>query len=103
MSTIKRVRGDNYPIEATLKVNGVAVDLTGSTVTFSYLKSGATTAVSISGTITNAPAGKVQFLPLSTDFIEVGTYKYDIQRVASGITTTHVIGQLIIEDDVSKG
>jgi hypothetical protein len=45
----------------------------------------------------------VKFLPTITDFQEVGTYKYDIQRVASGIKTTHAIGELDIEDDVNKG
>jgi hypothetical protein len=103
MSTIKRTRGDNYAIIATLKVNGYAVDLTGSTVTFSYVKSGTTTPSSIDGLITDAANGVVQFLPSVTDFQEVGTYLYDIQRVSSGIKTTHALGQLIIEDDVNKG
>jgi hypothetical protein len=52
-------------------------------------------------TFTNS--GLVQFLPSVTDFQEVGTYLYDIQRVSSGIKTTHALGQLIIEDDVNKG
>jgi hypothetical protein len=103
MSTINRIRGDNYAIIATLKVNGTAVDLTGSTVTFSYVKSGTTTPTSIDGLITDVANGVVQFLPSATDFQEVGTYRYDIQRVTGGIKTTHVIGQLSIEDDVSKG
>jgi hypothetical protein len=103
MSTINRTRGDNYAIIATLKVNGIAVDLTGSTVIFSYAKSGTTTPFLINGSITDATNGVVQFLPSATDFQEVGTYRYDIQRVSSGIKTTHVVGQLIIEDDVNKG
>jgi hypothetical protein len=103
MSTIKRTRGDNYAIIATLKVNGAAIDLTGSTVTFSYVKIGTTTPASIDGLIMDAVNGVVQFLPSVTDFQEVGTYLYDIQRVSSGIKTTHVVGQLIIEDDVNKG
>ena len=101
--TIKRVRGDNYPVEAILKVNGVVVNLTGSTVTLGYIKTGATTATSIVGTISDVVNGVVQFLPTGTDFTETGTYRYDIQRVVGGIKTTHVIGQLIIEDDVNKG
>jgi hypothetical protein len=84
-------------------VNGAAIDLTGSTVTFSYVKIGTTTPASIDGLIMDAVNGVVQFLPSVTDFQEVGTYLYDIQRVSSGIKTTHVVGQLIIEDDVNKG
>jgi hypothetical protein len=103
MSTINRIRGDNYAVIAVLKVNGNAVDLTGSTVTFSYVKTGMTAPATINGLITNAVKGVVKFLPTITDFQEVGTYKYDIQRVASGIKTTHAIGELDIEDDVNKG
>jgi len=99
---ITRVRGDNYPIEATLKVNGTAVNLAGSTVTFSYIKDGSQTSQSIAGVIISAVAGTVQFLPTVTDFIEDGKYRFDIQRLSSGIKTTHTIGELIIQNDITK-
>lgn len=105
MSNIKRVRGDNYPIIAVLSTttDGVKTitNLTDATVVFSYEKSGLPTA-SIAGTITDALNGVVQFLPVATDFTEAGTYRYDIQRIAGTIKTTHVVGQLVLEDDVGK-
>lgn len=100
--TVKRVRGDNYPIEAVIKTNNVVVNITGATIKFSYLKSGDTTAKSITGTITEAANGIVQFIPGADDFTEVGTYKYDIQRLQNGVVTTHMIGQLTIDNDVNK-
>lgn len=103
MSTIKRVRGDTYPIQAVLKVNGAVVNLTGSTIVMSYtLDEAGSTARSITGTIVDPLLGTVQFSPTAEDFTVAGTFKYDIQRVASGIKTTHLQGFLILDDDVTK-
>lgn len=102
MSTIKRTRGDTYPMTATLKVNGVVVDLTGSAVTFGYIKDGDTASKTIGGVISDAINGVVQFTPTAEDFTIAGTFKYDIQRVTGTVKTTHLKGQLILEDDVTK-
>jgi hypothetical protein len=101
---ITRVRGDNYPIEAIIQVNGVAVNLlVGDVITFTYLLSGGTTPVTIAGTITDAENGIVSFYPSGTDFTTVGSYAYDIQRVSNGIKTTHIIDKMKITDDINKG
>ena len=103
MSIIKRVRGDTYPIQAVLKVNGTVVDLTGSAVILGYkLDEVNSTARSMTGVITNPLSGSVQFNPTVDDFTVAGTFKYDIQRTAGGIKTTHLQGFLILDDDVVK-
>ncbi|MDQ1341175.1 MAG: hypothetical protein QG567_2333 [Campylobacterota bacterium] len=100
---ITRVRGDNYPIVVTLKVNGVAIDLTGSVIKLSYKnKNGTDAAYQIAGTITDALNGVVEFRPLATDFAIAGQYIYDIQREFFGIITTHILETLILIDDVTK-
>ena len=100
---ITRVRGDNYPIVVTLKINGVAIDLTGSVIKLSYKnKRGDVAASQIVGTITNALNGVVEFRPLVTDFTIAGQYIYDIQREFSGIITTHILETLTLIDDVTK-
>ncbi len=96
-----RVRGDNYPIEAVLKVNGLPIDITGATVAFSYKMHKGTTN-SIAGVITNASTGSVVFNPTITDFQEVGVFEFDIQVVNQGIKTTYAVGVLNITNDVNK-
>lgn len=59
-------------------------------------------AKSIAGVIVDPALGTVQFTPAVTDFTEAGTFRYDIQRVASGVKTTHLQGFLILDDDVTK-
>ena len=103
MSTIRRVRGDSYPIQAILKVNGVVVDLTGSTVTMGYvLDIAGSVARTIAGTIIDPLLGSVQFNPTAEDFTVAGNFRYDIQRVTGGVKTTHLTGALILDDDVTK-
>lgn len=103
MSVLKRVRGDNYPVEATLKVNGTAVPIPdGATALFSYIKKGETVPKTITGIISNPALAEVKFFPTETDFQEAGMFKFDIQKVVGGIRTTHLIGQLVIDDDITK-
>lgn len=97
---ITRVRGDNYPITATIKLNGTIVDLTGAIVTFSYYES--TNVRTIAGTITTPSNGIVTFLPSASDFQLVGNFPFDIQRVQGGYTYTHLKGSITITDDVTK-
>jgi len=100
--TITRTRGDNYPIEATIKINGVVVNLTGSVLVFSYIKDDEVTPSAIAGVIVSPTAGTVMFTPTVTDFTKAGTYRYDIQRISGGVVTTHAIDTLILIDDVTK-
>ncbi len=100
-TTFSRVRGDDYPITAIIKVDGEAIDLSGSTLTFSYENSD-NTVKSITGS-TTATIGEVEFIPNSgVDFIVSGVFTFDIQRVAGGYTYTHLKGTLIIDDDVTS-
>lgn len=102
MSLITRVRGDNYPILATLQINGAAVLLdVADVITFTYTND-TFPVTSIIGTITDAPLGKVSFFPAVTDFLVTGSYSYDIQRVSNGIKTTHIIDKLKLIDDINK-
>lgn len=99
---LMRVRGDLYPIEATLSINGVAVDLSGATVKFSYVKEGGKLSKSIVGVITDAPLGKVRFQPVAGDFSEAGEFMFDIEAIVDNIPTTYKIDRLKIKDDISK-
>ncbi len=97
--TFSRIRGDNYPITATIKVNGELIDLTGSTMTFSY-KSGSEAKKSIDGSLT-ANKGEVEFYPDATDFQIAGQYLFDIQREIGGIISTHLRGTMLLEEDIT--
>lgn len=103
MSSISRVRGDNYPIEAVIKVNRSPIDIEdGSVITFSYrLKTGGESK-QIVGTPTQGQVGYVKFFPSDTDFQVSGIYDCDIQRTIEGVKTTHFIGTLSLTEDVTK-
>jgi len=99
MSILTRARGDNYPIQITFKDDNGAVDLSGSVIKFSY-KNSTEAVLSITGTNT-VNLGEVEFIPSTSDFLVVGVYSYDVQRVAGGYTTTHLKGTLILDGDVT--
>jgi hypothetical protein len=102
MSTITRYRGDTYPISATIKVNGEPIDITGSTIVFSFSDLEDTpTIISINGVLEDPENGIVRFDPSPTDFDTVGTYKYDIQRTQDGYISTHAVGRLEIVGDIT--
>ena len=103
MMTITRKRGDNYPIKATIKVNGEAIDLTGSIVTFSFklLEDSTDIPTSIVGDMDLDNIGVITFSPTVEQMDTVGAYKFDIQRVSNSIVATHLSGILLLDDDVS--
>jgi hypothetical protein len=96
----ERVRGDNFPFKAILKINGVVCDLTDTTAIFTYDEDG--TIKTLQGTINTPLNGEVMFSVGDTDFQTVGNFKYDIQSTKGGIRTTHLMGKIKIIDDVSK-
>lgn len=102
MSTITRKRGDNYPIGFNFKVNGVAVDLSGAVIKFSFknIKTDETT------TVTGSPDAEVLgrgiFTPTALEMSVAGQYLYDFQRDVSGVIYTHKSGDMLLEDDVTK-
>ena len=98
--TLNRVRGDNYPLYAIIKVNGDPIDLASSTVTFSYSNSD-NPKRSIHGNIIPDKIGEVIFYPTSDDFQVSGIFKFDIQREVAGIVSTHMLGTLILNDDIT--
>ena len=98
--TVNRVRGDTYPIEATLTKGGSSVDFSAgnNTAKFSYTKG--TNTVTIDG-VNGDVNGNISFpFPKS---IFSGTYKYDIQITTSaGEVRTYVTDEMIISNDVTK-
>lgn len=97
--SIKRVKGDNYPITVSLKLNKSPLDLTGASVVFSYLRDNEVPKT-IQGTVEDAVLGKVSFYPTINDFTTAGTYTYDIKHIKDGITTTYIIDQLILDKSI---
>lgn len=71
-----------YPITATLKANGVAVDLTGSTV-YIALRNRQTGEIKVNEsicTVTSAVNGQVSYSPLSTDVDTAGVYDVEFKQ-----------------------
>ena len=102
MSDRTRMRGDDYPISPTFRVDGVAIDLTGAVVKFSY-ENVDNAVKTITGVADGVEVGLAVFTPdKGVDFQVAGIFTYDIQRVdADGFTYTHQKGTLIIDDDVT--
>lgn len=99
--SLSRVRGDTYPIEASIKINGEVVDLTGSTMKLSFRAKDGVDVETIVGVLDVDVIGKVTFTPDATDFDVVGEYIFDIQREYNGIVSTHLVDRLIVTPDVS--
>ena len=100
MSTINRTRGDDYDIVATIKVDGVAIDLADSELKFSY-KNADETGKTILGAIGGA-IGEVTFSPQTgVDFMVEGVFSFDVQRIAGGKTYTHLQGTLLLNGDIT--
>ena len=101
--TFSRVRGDNYPIEATITVNGVAVDLTGSTMTFSFKLADddvVEAPIEVDGVLGDE-VGLVLFTPTVQQMGIVGQYDFDIQRENGGVVATHLTGTMLLTKDVT--
>ena len=100
---IKRQRGDNYPIKATLSINNMPIDLTGSDVVFSFKLKDVedATPTTIVGTL-GTTKGEVSFYPTEEEMSVSGTYLYDIQRIYDNIVATHLSGIMVLSEDVSK-
>ena len=87
-----RKRTDSYPVTATLKANGAAVNLSGYTVTINIVDR-ATRAVLVANaacTITSASGGQVSYAPTGTTFTTLGpTYDVEFKAVAGDGTVYH--------------
>lgn len=102
MQQVKRVRGDTYPIEATLKVNSIPIVLgINDEISFNYTTNTVGAIKTIIGVIDALTVGKVVFTPTVGDFSEAGGFKCDIQRKVGTVISTHLLSPLLIEADVS--
>lgn len=111
MTIITRSRGDTYPDEITVthEATGGAINVIGCTFTLTVDPSKApvdasANVYSISGVITDAVNGKVQFAPSAVQADQApGTYYYDIQMVdATGAKRTLGLDKYIYTQDITK-
>ncbi len=107
--TITRYRGDTKPIVVTLSSSTGPLDLTGCTAFRmtadpSKTPTDATNNIfSLTGTVLDAAAGTVEFLPSALQTDHVGTYYFDCQFLdARGLINTAGKDKLIFEQDISK-
>ena len=97
-NSIKRFRGDTYPLIVTLKENGAAVDLSTATVRMTI---GLETPVTIMANITDAAGGVAQFDFDQTHVGAAGRFSYDIEVVDATIITTYVKDIFELVEDVT--
>jgi len=107
MSTITRVRGDDWSIPGTLKSGGAAVNLTGATVTAMMRPTVESSVLTetFAVAVTNAAGGAITLSLTDTEtaLIAPGTYAYDVQVVLAGVTTTYGAGsKLKVEGDATR-
>lgn len=105
---IVRKRGDSFPIQWQVKENGVAMNITGAvfrlTVDAQPNPVNATTQkFQVSGIITDAAQGKVEFRPGVSNMDQTpDTYYYDLQMFHNTYIVTLAKGKFIIEQDITK-
>lgn len=97
-NSIKRFRGDTYPLIVTLTENDVAVDLTTAEVKMTI---GLTVPVSIVASLLDATAGVAQFEFDQTHVGTAGRFSYDIQVTDGAYITTYVKDIFELVEDVT--
>lgn len=110
MVSISRFRGDTAPDKLTVKDSlGVVVDISGYvfTLTVNRVKDPASVAgqmMQLSGTVTDGPAGRVEFKPTADQAnVLPGRYFYDIQMVDTGAAITTILtGSYTFRQDITK-
>ena len=111
MTAITRRRGDTYADEITVTDSaGTVIDITGYTFAMTLDPSKApvdamANLYSITGTILNATAGRVEFAPTPTQADQApGTYFYDVQMVdGAGRKRTIALDKYVYSQDITKG
>lgn len=109
-TTITRYRGDTVADEFTIKdADAVVVDITGCSfiMTLDTLKTppdNTTKVYEMTGTITNATGGVVEFSPTSLQANQTpGKFYFDIQMTdAGGKVQTIMVGTYIYKQDITK-
>ena len=110
MTTITRRRGDTYGDEITVTNSlGAVVNITGYTFVMTLDTSIApanagTNVYSITGTILDAPNGRVEFAPTALQADQTpGTFYYDIQMTdGAGRKRTIALDKYVYKQDISK-
>lgn len=111
MVAITRKRGDTYADEITVKskATGLPINITGYTFTMTLdpAKDPATSAnnlYTLTGTIIDAPAGRVEFAPTAMQADQPpNTYYYDVQMVdGAGRKRTILLDKYKYEQDIGK-
>lgn len=109
MTDIERKRGDTYAIELSVTdSSGTAVDISGYSFLLTvdpekYPASSDNNLFQLTGTITSALSGTVEFSPSAANTDAVGTYYYDIQMTDSGgLISTLDSGKFKLVQDITK-
>lgn len=111
MTDIRRKRGDTYAeeLEITSSTTGLVLDITGYSFVLTvdpeqFPSTSDNNLMSVTGSITDAVNGLVEFAPTALDADQTpGSYYYDIQMTdAAGRVRTIQEGRFIIIQDISK-
>lgn len=110
MAELTRKRGDTYADEVAVTDSaGTAIDITGYTFTMTvdperYPATAANNLFSLTGVITDAANGLVEFAPSAVQADQTpGRYWYDIQMTdAAGKIRTIVADRYTIQQDITK-
>jgi len=110
MSDITRRRGDTYadPVQVTSQATKSPVNVTGYTFVLTVdLKQSPTTSANnlfvLTGVITDAANGIVEFAPTAAQTDRIGKFYYDIQMTDSaGRLRTIDSGKYTFQQDISK-
>lgn len=102
---ITRVRTSEEPEEFTIYSAGAALDITGATFTLTVNPSqdgSEDDSFSISGSITDAANGVVQFTPSTSNAaLAAGTYYYDLKMVLSSVPSFPARGTWVILAEIT--
>jgi hypothetical protein len=107
--TITRYRGDTAPDQFTITRDGVAVDITGYAFKLTVNSNDDPTDTadqlySLTGSITDAAAGYVEFAPTAMEADQTpGEYYYDVQQTDDlGAILTVAKGRYRYKQDITK-
>lgn len=110
MTAITRRRGDTYADEIIVKskATGLPINITGYTFELTLDPEKApvdatNNLYSLTGTIIDGPAGRVEFAPTAMQADQVGTFYYDVQMTdGAGRKRTVALDKYIYTQDISK-
>lgn len=108
MTDISRSRGDTYPMEFTVKSDGVPLDITDSTFLLTVDPSATpvddtNNLFALPGQIFSAPGGVVTFSINEDQSDHVGIFYYDLQMIdPAGIIRTIQKGKFKFVQDITK-